>query len=243
MSQVEKNDVNINKLFSWGRVFEITGKNDEVEALVYMRLLGDADINKARVFAVRKSAELRKKLHDPDSDDHVTTIRDITTMTEADMVNYIVMFSMRDIKNEALRTVKVKKPKEPKSDAALEDTEKFQAEVDSYPDKVRAAMEEYMKKGIEKLKKLLYKKSVDELYEQYKKFLIDEMCEMTATRAFKDMEIYLGCYKDDEYSELFFDNFGQYENLPTEVKLNFRSAYEKLNFPMDELKKLREATQ
>jgi len=100
-----------------------------------------------------------------------------------------------------------------------------------------------MKKGVEKLKKLLYKKSVEELYEQYKKFLIDEMCEMTATRAFKDMEIYLGCYKDDEYSELFFDNFGQYENLPTEVKLNFRSAYEKLNFPMDELKKLREATQ
>jgi hypothetical protein len=150
---------------------------------------------------------------------------------------------MREISKEASANVKIKRPKEPKSDSTLEEVEKFQEEVDAYPTKVRKALETYMAKGMEKLKKILQKKSTEELYEQYRKFTIDEMCEMAATRAFKDMEIYLGCYKDDTYETLFFDSFEQYENLQTDMKINFRAAYEKLNFPMDDLKKLREATQ
>jgi hypothetical protein len=56
------------------------------------------------------------------------------------------------------------------------------------------------------------------------------------------MELYLGCYKDDGYKERFFSSFEEYDNLDTQVKADFRAAYEKLDMRADELKKLREAT-
>ena len=65
--EIEKNDVDISKLFNWGKAFEIVGEDGVVD-VVYMRVLGDADINKARVFALRESAKLRRALRNPDSD-------------------------------------------------------------------------------------------------------------------------------------------------------------------------------
>lgn len=240
--QVERNDVDINKLFGWTGVFEIINNKDEVEGLVYMRLLGDADVNRARVFAVRKSAEFRKKLRDPESDEYITTIKDYDIITKAELINYNVMFSIRDIRNQAMKEVNVKKPKEPKSDASLEEIEKFQAEVDAFPDKVKESLDSYMEKKLEKLRETLSKKDKKTLYEDYKVLIANELCEMVASRAFKDMEIYLGCYTDDTYETKFFKSFEQFDNLDTSVKESFRAAYNRLSFSMDELKKLREAT-
>lgn len=243
MASVEKNDVDISALFDWGRVYEIVNSEGETEALIYMKLLGDADVNRARVYALRKSAELRRKMRDPDSDEYLTTVRDIDEMSIDDLVQYVVAFSMRDIRNRALKEVKVKKPKPPKSDASLEEVEKFQEDVDAYPEKMQKALEKFMKKEVDVLTKQFKKKDKEELYKSYLKLMTDELCELTATRAYKDMEVYLGCYKDDEYKERFFDSFEEYDNLLSEIKIDIRKAYETLNFPMEELKKLREATQ
>jgi hypothetical protein len=240
---VERNDVNVNRLFTWGRVYEVQNSEGEVEALVYMRLLGDADVNKARVYALRKSAELRKKLNDDNSDEHLIYIKEMDEMELSDIVNYIVVFSMREFGNNALKQVKVKRPKQPKGDASLEDLEKFQKEVDEYPDKLEEATTKFIKKDVEKLKKYLETQDKETLYKQYKKTLINEFCEQEANRSYRDMEIYLGCYKDDEYKEKFFESLEQFENLDTQIKSDFRAAYNSLNVPMDELKKLRQATQ
>lgn len=243
MTIVEKNDVDINKLFTWGRVFEVAGDSGEAEALVYMRLLGDADVNRARVYALRESANLRKRMNDPESDEHMIYVKEIDEFEKEDIINYIVMFSMRAITNLAIKEVKIPNPKQPKADAGLEEMEEFQKSIDEFPDKLHKATEEYMVKEVSKLRKSLEPKDKEELYKEYKRALIDEFCEQKAYQAYKDMEIYLGCYKDDSYKEKFFESLEQYLNLDINIKASFRTAYDKLEMSMNDLKKLRQATQ
>ncbi len=208
-----------------------------------MRLLGDADVNRARVFALRKSHELRNNLKSPTSVERLIYMREMDDIETDDIVNYIVVFSMREITNDAYRDVKVKNPTPPKSDANLEKMEKYQKEVDEYPEKRKAAVEKYMKDRVESLKEALNNRTKEELYKKYEKLLVDEFCEQEALRAYRDMELYLGCYKDPDYVERFFSSFEQYDNLDSKIKSDFRAAYDKLDVRMEDIKKLREATQ
>ena len=240
--EAEKNDVDISKLFDWGKVFVVEGVNGEEEALVYMRLLGDADVNKARVYALRKSAELRKTLSDPDSDIRWATIRQIDAMELNDIVNYILVFSMREITNQAIKTVSVPLPKQPKANAKLPTLEKYQKEVDEYPAKRAEALNKFIKQEVDKLKSFLEKEPKEVLYKKYVNTLIDEFCEREAIRAYSDMEVYLGCYQDENYTIRFFDSFEKFDNLDEKIKAEFKAAYDKLGIGMPELKKLREAT-
>jgi hypothetical protein len=240
--ELEKNDVDISKLFDWGRVFEVVNPEGEVEALVYMKLLGDADSNRARVYALRKSAELRKSLWDESNTERWIYLKSIYELEHEDLINYIVFFSMRDINNRALKEVSVPRPKQPKSNAPLAKLEKFQKELDSYPDQLGKALVEFKQKEVEKMKTFLQTEDKEVLYKKYVKALIDEFCEQEAMKAYRDYEVYLGCFKDDSYKVRFFASFEDYDNLDTQIKNDFRAAYDTISIGTDQLKKLREAT-
>jgi hypothetical protein len=248
---VEKNDVDIQKLFGWGRVFEIVSPIDEDEkVLVYMKLLGDADLGRARTYALRKSAEMRRKLNDKNSDEFLAWVRSYEEITEQDLMNLIVIFSNREIGNEARNSIKeVPIPKPPKSNARLKKMEEFQKEVDEYPAKKAKAVSEAVDLAVSKLKKKLSEKSKEELYREYVKAVSDEFCEREAIMAFDDMQVYLGCYTDDTYKTKFFrdengePSFEAFNNLEPTIKAQFKDAYRSIDIELSELKKLRRATQ
>lgn len=244
MENVEKNDVDISKLFSWGRVYEVIDPlDDSIINLVYMRLLGDADLNRARIYALRKSSELRRKLRDENSDERVAYIRPLSELDRDSMINLITILSSREITTNAVRNVKVKEPKQPKSNAKLEEVEKFQKEIDEYPAKRQEAVAKAVEKEVERLKKEQDKKTDEELYRDYVKIHIDEFCEKEAFEAFKNMQVFLGCYKDSSYKEKYFSDFEEFDNLESTMKENFKAAYDSIDVNMSELKKLRLATQ
>lgn len=243
MTIVEKNDVDISKLFIWGKKFEVEDAEENTLATVYMRLPGDADLNRTRVYALRKSQELRKKLRDVNSEERLLYVKDKEELGKDELVSMVIALSMREINNRALREVKITRPKQPKSDADLERMEKYQAEVDAYPQKRRDAVEKFIKGEVEKLKAALDSRNEDELYKMYVRLIIDEFCEQEAYRSYKDMETFLGCYSDENYTVRLWDSFEQFDNLPPEIKEQFRAAYDSLSIDMDDLKKLRAATQ
>jgi hypothetical protein len=242
---VERQDVEISKLFSWGRVFEVINpQTEEVEAIVYMKLLGDADLGRARVYALRKSSELRRKLKDTNSDEYLAWIKDINEVEVDDLINLISIFSMREITQNARTKAKIPQPKPPKSNAKLEKMEEFQKQIDEYPEKRQKAISEAIEKEIETLKKSLESKGKEELYRQYVRRLTDEFCEREAIDAFEDFQVYLGCYEDDSYKadRRFFKEFEDFDNLEPTVKAQFKDAYRSLDIELSELKKLRRAT-
>lgn len=240
---IERNDVDISKLFTWGKLFALTDSEGNPISQVYMRLVGDADINKSRVYALRRSAELRKKLKDSDSDERLAYIHDQDVFTKDSLITVISTLFIRELAQKSVREVKLPFPKEPKSDAELESFEKYQKEVDAYPDKQTKARQKYVETGLKALANNLKDKDVAELYDIYETKAINSLCEAEMLRAFREKSTYFGTYSDEDFKQHFFKDFADFENMEPGLKEQFIAAYESLEVGSEELKKLLQATQ
>jgi len=240
---VEKNDVDISKLFNWGTVFEYGLPDAEIKDLIYMRLVGDEDMNRARVYALRNSRLKRRTLLDDSTDDNIALIPESGEYTVEQLLNMIAMFSMRDITRDAVRQVKVKIPKSPSEDAPLEEQEEYQYRLDSYNTKLESKRLKFVNKKISEIKDRLKSIPEDEIYTTYRKKLVDEFCEVESLNSLKEALVYFGTFRNSDYTDKYFDSIEQIRNLPSKVKIQFITAYQSIEIGGEELKKLRGATQ
>jgi hypothetical protein len=236
MPIVEKNDVDISSLFLWSKQSFITGlKGKEIK--VYIRLLGDADINRARVMALRKSAELRRSLREPDSDDNLAYVPQKIELTKEVMVESIIMYTLRDITKGAMQDVVLKRPKDPGSDATTEQMEKFQKEVDEYPKLRETAIKDLMDKRVQTRREELSGKDEDTLYREYQNALINDLCETELLQRFKEACVFFGTFKDKKFTTRFFSEYSELDNLPSDIKDSLINDYSSLEIEADNLKK------
>ena len=242
MTIVEHNDVDISKLFIWKQKFEIVDENNEVIQEIYLRVLGDADLNRARVYALRESALLRSLLKSDYSDEHYAYIHPIDEFEKEQLVNLISALSMRELSKAADKEVVLKKPKSPKSDASTEELEKYQKEIDNYPIKKMKLLKDSIEKKTEELVKSLQEKPKKELYDKYTELLINELCEQELLHAFRERTTFLATYKDEDLEDRVFTMFEDFQNLPRNIKDQFMVAYDSLEIYGESLKKLRQAT-
>lgn len=238
----ERNDVDISRLFKWGKIFSLSNADGEVISTIYMRLIGDADLNKARVFALRKSAEYRRKLKTENSDERFAFIQEKSTLDYEQIISINLILNTREITQESNEQLVFPLPKEPKGNAKLEALEKYQKEVDEYPAKREEALRKEVTKRLKSLEKELRERSFDELYRQYEIQMINELCEQEMISAFKDMCVYFGCFKDPGFTDKYFSSMDEYLDLERYIKQQFMDAYLSIEIPSGELKKLREVT-
>ena len=232
----EKNFVTISKLFDWSKQYSVKtvkGKNMKV----YVRLVGDADLNKARVFALRKSAELREKLRTKGSDERLAFISESDSINHEKMVEITTMLGMRNFTQEAIKDVKLPFPKEPNSDAETEEREKYQKEVDDYPKKREILVREYINKLTDKQRTILSKLDESKLSIEYETAMISELCEEEVLKRFREYCVYCGAFKDSNFTQKFFETFDEFDNLPRDKKDEFITFYTLLEMDTSELKK------
>lgn len=237
MKEIDKMDVDISKLFNWGKKFKISlpGKNKSLD--VYMRLVGDADYNRATVLARRKSAELRKKLRDETSDDRIALIPDMESFSHEILVGSLLLFYTRELALQAIREVKIDLPAEPKFEATLEEMEEYQKEVDDYPKKREQAVKDFVNKKIEERKVDLEQRDDKFLYDEYVRLSINQICELETLSKMKQVTVYLGTYKDADYTERLFQSFEDFDNLPETIKNQLMDFYMSLEIDGEDLKK------
>jgi hypothetical protein len=233
----ERNEIDISKLFNWGKEVSIVDNNGKDIMKVWLRLVGDSELNRARVFALRKSAEMRLKLKDLDSDERLAYIPDKSVVEKDNLVSYILYVQSKNFASKASASINIPFPKEPDSGAELEEQEKYQKEIDDYPKKVEEAMSNLISKDVEAEKVRLDVLTFDELYKLFENYTINDTCEKAMLEAFREQCAYYGSYKDKKYEIKLFKNFEQFLNLPTDIKNQFTSNYETLEIGTEELKK------
>jgi hypothetical protein len=238
----EKNDIDVSPIFNWGKEFTLSSVNGEDELKVFLRLVGDADFNRARIYALRKSAEKRKRLRTEDSDDKLAFLLERGELERERLISICVLFASKDLAKEAIKEVQVPLPKEPKSDAKTEVFEKYQQAIDDYPKKREDALRKYISREVDRLTEELQKKTDDQLYDLYIAYVTDELCEEEMLTAFKEMCTYFGTYKDPQFKERFFNSFEDFANLDGYLKQQFMSSYASLEITTDDLKKLQQVT-
>ena len=241
MKEIEKNDVDISKLFRWSRKVEVNSFGKILE--FYMRLCGDAEINRARVYALRKSAEFRKLLRTKDSDERLAYIPEFLSVVEEELINGILALSIKDFTTEAVFSVKLPLPKEPESDTTLEEQEKYQQNVDEYPVRREVAIRKYIEEKLEKERKLLEKLSKEKLQIRYETQAINQLCEAEMLTRFREMCTCYSLYMDENFKHKAFESFDEFSNIPSDIKNQLVELYVELDIDGEVLKKLQGVTQ
>jgi len=235
MQDIEKNDVDISKLFQWGTSMELAMPQSDVT--VWMKLLGDADVNRARIYALRKSAEMRIKMLDGDSDERVGLLPPLDTSNKTKVVELLLTLRIREISEIARKDVKIKYPNELKSDATLEEQEKHQAIIDDFPKYVTDLNRKAIDKDVVKERKRLQSLPMEELESLYTETMVEHVCETEMYKAFQDKSVWMACYQDDNYILPLFADFETFVNLPTLIKNQLIDFYGTLSIDIDTLKK------
>jgi hypothetical protein len=232
----EVNDVDISKLFEWRTEITVTASDGE-EIKAFMRLVGDAELNRARVSGMRASAELRKKLKDKNSDERLAFIPILDTTEKENVIELLLILYMSMYREEVEKTIETPFPKEPASDAELEEKEKYQAEVDEYPVKRLEIIKKEINKRVNRERKLFLKKPLNELMDEYEKLVIDQMCQAEMNNTFIEYSIYFGTFKDEDFKNRLFNSYDEFKNLPTYAKEQFIDRYINLQLGITDLKK------
>ena len=238
MKDIEKNDVSISKLFQWGAQMVLPTPRGNID--VWMKIIGEADINRARVYALRKSSDMRKRLKDLDSDDRIAMIPDLDLSNKDKVVELLLTLLIKDITDVAIENTEIKYPKELPSTASMEEQEKYQKTIDDFPAYVEALTKAQIDKGVEKERKRLYKLSTDDLEELYVSSMINRICEHEMYQRFQDKTVFFACFTDDTYKTHLFESFEDYQDLPTEISTLLSDFYSTLSIDIDYLKKSQE---
>lgn len=237
MEDIEKNEVDIHKLFQWGNQFELVKDVDGSTVPVFVRLVGDADWNKARVKALRASAELRRKLRDTNSDEYFAFLPDYESVDKNRLVDLNLAINIRNLTDKIISGLSLKVPVEPKSDSTLEQQEEYQKEIDAYPGKRKEIIDARLKVEMEKERKKYNKLSKEELEKEYTATLVNSMCELEMGKVFYDVCTFYGSFKDSKYTERLFKDLDDYLNSATYTKEQLVGFYRTLELGVSELKK------
>lgn len=243
MNTIEKNDVDISKLFNWGNEFPIYDSMGKELTRAWIRLVGDAELNRCRVFALRESAKLRKALKDEDSDERWAYIADIDVLEFENLVETVLIYMTRDITTQAMKEIKIPLPKEPDSESSLEEQEEYQAKVDAYPEERSKLVREYVERVLDRERNRLLSKSKEDVYKEFLSSAINVICEEEMLKRFREMCAFFGTFTDKEYKNRMFKSFEEFDNLPTDIKSQLVEYYSVLEIGGEDLKKLLEATQ
>jgi hypothetical protein len=237
MQEIEKNDVDISKLFTWGKKFEITDEDQKGFWNVYIRIIGDADLNKSRVAALRASAILRRKLHEKDSDERLAYIPDFELLDRDVLVETVLTTLLREVTTKVMKNMNETLPVEPDEDSTLEEQEKYQKEVDGWSENRTKRIQILIENELEKERKILQEKSLEELSKIYEKYTINNLCEEEMYRIFSEMRAFMGSYADENFTIKVFKDFEQFNSMPAFIKNQFINAYLSLDIKTEELKK------
>jgi hypothetical protein len=232
----EVSDVDISKLFEWRTDITILNSSGE-ELNAYMRLVGDAELNRARIKGLRASADLRKKLNNVNSDERIALVPSLDSIDKENIIELLIILNMSKYREPIEKEIRIPFPKEISSDASLEEREKYQKEIDDYPDKRMDMIKKALDKRVNSERKLYNKKSIEELLSEYEKLLISQMCEAEMNNTFIGYSIYFGTFKDEGFKYKLFESFDEYNNVPTYVKDQLFESYIKLQLGISELKK------
>jgi hypothetical protein len=238
MESIDKNDVDISKLFKWSMKYTIINEDGEQIKDVYLRIVGDADLNKSRVYALRKSAELRKKLYDETSDEYLAYIPDKDIAEKENLIELLLVEWTRTFSQEAVSNLKFTLPTEPRSDASLEKQEEYQRAVDEWPNEREKRIREYVIDKLDAKREELKTLDKDEIFKDFKKMTINRICETEMITCFHEMNLYAAVYDDPEFTTRSFRSIDDLKNSTNIIKSQLLGAYMSLEVDGENLKKL-----
>lgn len=228
----------IQKLFTWKSPLELKDSEGIVLSTVYQRLVGDADLNKARTVALRYSREMRSKLRDTNSDEYFAYVDIFNDYNKNELVTLILFDELADLRSQAEKDFYFPEPNQPDAEAKTEELEEYQEQVDTYEDRRLKALDDKIKELLDQRKVQLDSADEEDLREIAVESRINSVCEQELRLKFLAMCVYLGTYLDEKYTYRLFKDFIEFLNCPDTLKTQLVDGYSNLEVSSINLKGL-----
>lgn len=227
----------IEELFRWRGKVEIKDNEGNVVETLYQRVVGDADIQRARLAALKASKLKRRALKDKTSDDALIDLPFEDDYTHEELVTLIIFSKYSTFRQNAEFNIEEKKVKEPKSEATLEEQEEYITKVEEAKKEYEEKVNNRIKEQGEKLEAELKEKTVEELFDMYMKEHIDIICRLEMIKVFDEYATFFGTYGDEKFKERRFTTIEAFRDLSPRVKNQLLQNYKDLEMNLSDVKK------
>ncbi len=233
---IEKNDVDISKLFSYTSETLLPLPNGDT-ITIYQKLNGDAQTNRARVHALRESSKLRDNLNDINWKDRGAYIPSIRKFKKDEIVDLILSLQLRDISATAIGSTNIPEKPELDGDATLEEHEERQEYIDGYEKKFSKEVGKKVETELKKRGMRLNKIKKDLLIKSYESVVINQHATETYTVAYISMNTYFGTFTDEACTQGVTKTYKDFLDIPTVIRDVLLEGYSALEINSVELKK------
>jgi hypothetical protein len=230
-------NLKIEDLFRWKGELEITDNEGNVIETLYQRVVGDHDIQKSRIEALKASKLLRRALKDENSDEYLTSVPEEDQYTKEELIALILFSNYSIFRQQAELRVEEKKVKEPRSDSDLEEQEEYISALEEEKKSYEERLNKDISEQSEKLEKELRGKTDAEIFEIYKKNQVELLCRYRMMEIFDEFATFYGTYKDNKFKERRFETIEDFRDLAPRIKGQILENYKMLELNLGEVKK------
>lgn len=209
---------------------------------VWVRVLGDFDLNKAYKASRVASNKKRLALRDSTSEDYQDEVMGVADLTREEKEDLVRTARMSIFVSEA--QVAVKRPDLPELEevavdpdaASLEELENLDKTENKVEDEYQKKLQEYVTDKVNELNAELKEMSDEKLLE-VASFEISNVVPFSVfVSELNDQKIFYGTFKDKYCKDREFDNLMDVKNLPREIKDILVETISNLEIGYDEIK-------
>lgn len=210
---------------------------------VYLRIIGDNDLEEAHRAARIQSAQIRKALGDESTDAYKDRILPIMEASRQDCIDIIMQYRTSNLEAEARANtvrpelVTIEEIALDPDAPSLEEQEKLDSEQEKVDAEYEAALKEYVDTRTEVIRAEVEAMSDEELHEVAR----TEMSGVIALADFftelMEQKVYRGAYSDKTYKVKAFDSLEEVKETSPTIRQQLFDAYLELEFDPDKVKK------
>ena len=209
---------------------------------VWVRVLGDYDLNKAYKVARIASSKKRIALRDPNTEDYqdeVVSVQDLTREEKEDIIKTaktttFIAEGQSNIQREDLP--KIEEVAVDPDAAGLEDLEILDKREKEIDESYRKRLQEYIETRIKDLEASLKDKTEEEITSMAMYEISNVMPFSIFMTELSEQKLLLGTFKDKTCKEKEFDSLEDIKNLPKAIKDQLLEAIATLEVSYDEIK-------
>lgn len=229
-------------LLKWKKSVSLKDAKEKEVATVWVRVLGDFDIQQAYKISRAASNKKRLALRNPETVDYLDEVLPVEEFSREDKCEIIRTARRTTFTSEAL--VKVEREELPKIEevakepdaASLEDQEELDKLIDKQNAEYSKALEEFVEDRIGVLNKELEAKTDEELTT----LAVQEISNVIPYSIFMDelnnQKLFRGTYQDEGCKERVFKDIEEVYNLHPLIKTQLIAAFSDLEMTPDEVK-------
>ena len=231
--------MDISKLFKWKKEYTLVDSQgnpvvdeDDKEITVYIRVIGDNDLDEAKKFALRESRKLRNKYRASPEE----ILPDMDELTSTELATLVTLNEASFLYKQAERETTLPYPNSTNS-LHIEDEEIYLEKLDSYFEDLIIAVDERAQKLFIETKAKYESMPIDRLRTRARNTYIDKIVEAEIVKFYNDAILFYAIYEDEACEKRVFSDIDDVRNTSRLLKEQLYTEYSKLVLTDLELKK------